>query len=176
MAMKADFKLHGLKELDAALAALPREIAKVVALKALAEAAEPMLQEVRATADFVDRKGDLRKSVKATRLNRVKRGTFQLRVGPTAPHAHLVEHGTKAHLVSAKEGSVLAALNRILGHEVMHPGAKAKPFFRPVWDRRVRSMLESLKGKFWTELDKAAAALARKALSGKIPANIARQL
>lgn len=175
MAKDASFKLFGLKELDEALRALPREIAKKVALEALREAAEPMLAEVRASASFKDKSGELRKSIQAKTLNRVRQGTFQLRVGPTAPHAHLIEYGTKAHRVDAKPGSVLATYNQVIGKHLDHPGQPPRPFFRPAWDRHVKGMLDSLSVAFWKALDSAAAKLAKQAQTG-LPPKIAEQL
>lgn len=49
---------------------------------------------------------------------------------PTAPYAHLVEFGTKPHLIKAKNGKYLV-FNGTFAKEVQHPGAKAEPFFQP---------------------------------------------
>lgn len=48
----------------------------------------------------------------------------------TAPHGHLVEFGTKPHLIKAKNGKVLA-FNGTFRKEVHHPGAKPEPYFKP---------------------------------------------
>jgi hypothetical protein len=49
---------------------------------------------------------------------------------PVAPHAHLVEFGTKPHLIKAKNGKVLM-FNGAFRKEVHHPGAKPEPYFQP---------------------------------------------
>jgi len=184
MAQNVNFTLHGLKELNEALKTLPEIIGRQVAINVLTEVSEPMLAEARSTAAFVDRSGKLRKSIKAVALRRSyvrkRRGSrgdvFQLRVGPTSPLAHLIENGTKPHLMHAKEGSVLAAYNRVIGKEIKHPGTKPRPFFRPAWDRHAPTMFSNLKTIFWKELDAAAATLARKATAGKLPASIGSKL
>jgi HK97 gp10 family phage protein len=49
---------------------------------------------------------------------------------PIAPHAHLVEFGTKPHLIKSKNGKVLF-FNGAYREEVHHPGAKPEPYFQP---------------------------------------------
>lgn len=49
---------------------------------------------------------------------------------PTAPYAHLVEFGTKPHIIKAKNGKYLV-FNGTFRRQVQHPGAKAQPFFKP---------------------------------------------
>lgn len=53
-----------------------------------------------------------------------------------APHAHLVEFGTKPHvIIPRKRGGALQLRGGKIREWVAHPGAKPKPFFRPavVW-------------------------------------------
>lgn len=49
---------------------------------------------------------------------------------PAAPHAHLVESGTKAHIIRAKSGKTLVLFGgKVFRESVQHPGARANPFF-----------------------------------------------
>lgn len=49
---------------------------------------------------------------------------------PAAPHALLVEFGTKPHLIKAKNRKVLM-FNGVFREKVQHPGAKPEPYFQP---------------------------------------------
>ena len=53
--------------------------------------------------------------------------------GKEAYYAHMVEFGTAAHVIEAKDGKAVS----FGGHEyakLQHPGATAKPFMRPALD------------------------------------------
>jgi len=52
---------------------------------------------------------------------------------PIAPHAHLVEFGTKPHVIKAKKPGHFLSLfgGRVFRREVHHPGAQRHPFFKP---------------------------------------------
>ena len=176
MAKIVSFKLEGLKELDEALKALPQIIARTVAANALKDAAEPLLEDLRTSTSFSDKTGNLRNSIGVQVLRKTRQGSFQVRIGARAPHAHLIEYGTKAHLMFAKKGTVLASYNRIMGMEVRHPGSKPRPFFRPAWHRRKGEIMDRLKTSFWFELDKAAEMLAKKAEAGTLSQKIRSQL
>ena len=49
------------------------------------------------------------------------------RKGKKAQHRHLVEYGTKAHIIAGKEGGFLRIGNRYL-RAVRHPGARPRHF------------------------------------------------
>lgn len=66
-----------------------------------------------------------------------------------ARHAHLVEFGTKAHTIAAKNFPALGYLGR-LGPIVQHGGSKPRPFFFPPYralKRRVKSRISRAIGK-----------------------------
>lgn len=51
--------------------------------------------------------------------------------GPKAPHAHLVEFGTSAHVINIEKKKALSDGATVFGTVVHHPGSDEKPFFRP---------------------------------------------
>ena len=173
----------GLKELDKALKELPRETRKRVGVDALRHAAKPVLDEASATAAFVDRTGNLRRSMRGDRgtwaLRRIRYGTVQIGIGPNpriAPHAHLVEMGTKPHRIDAKKGSFLFLFNSVFMRDVHHPGTRPRPFFRPAWERNASKVMDGLRDSVWKALREAAAKLASNAERGKLSSKVASQL
>lgn len=145
--MRSSVRIDGLKELDAALAELPRATGKNVLRRVGIRALAPIV------ADAKDRvpvdEGDLRDSLKVTtRLSKRQqrmnakavaegKASVNLFAGAAAlPHAHLVEFGT---------------VN-------MAP----QPFMRPAWDANKDRVLQLIKDELGGEIEKAAARLARK--------------
>lgn len=51
----------------------------------------------------------------------------------SAFYAHFVEFGTKAHRISSRDGGLLRLADNRFLKSVYHTGARAKPFFYPVW-------------------------------------------
>jgi HK97 gp10 family phage protein len=71
-------------------------------------------------------------------------------------YAHLVEFGTKAHVIKSKDGVTPMGKGGIFGTVVNHPGATAKPFFWPAW----RALRKRAKRKISTGINKAIKAAA----------------
>lgn len=135
-------KTEGFRELDLALAALPRATSKRVAVKALKKAAEPIAAAGAARAPVLT--GGLRASygvgVKLTRRQRKvspKESPVEVYVGPNNPAAVQTEFGNE--------------------HQA------AEPHLRPAWDGNKDSALDTIKAELWSEIEKAAARAARKA-------------
>lgn len=146
--MRPTIKIEGLKELDAALAELPKATAKNVLRRVGRKALEPMVAAARDGAPV--KSGALRKSMKvASRLSKRQaslhrkmfksdKASVELFAGASnLPHAHLLEFGTV--------------------------NIAPRPFMRPAWDGNHRGMLESIKTDLAIEIEKAAKRLARKA-------------
>lgn len=128
----ADESILGGRALDAALASLPVKVEKNILRSALRAGANEYKKEVRANAPVVD--GDLRASVRVA--TRAKKGTVfaVLKIGgKRAPHASLVEFGTRPHKITAKDGGSLRIGTALVG-SVDHPGADPHPFARPAFD------------------------------------------
>lgn len=161
------FKLEGMDELTDALEQLPKALGDRVLKRALTRAAQPVIEHAKSSAAFVDRSGALRDSIGVRPMRRKRYGS-EIAIGPTAPHAHLVEFGTQSHRIDAAPGSVLATVNAVFGKEVEHPGAAPRPFFRPAWDVMGPTVLADLRVYVWDELRKAAERLYRKAARLKL--------
>lgn len=58
-------------------------------------------------------------------------------------YAHFVEFGTSRHWIKPKNRQSLF-LAGLLREAVDHPGAKAKPFMRPAFDRKARAAVEAM--------------------------------
>lgn len=72
--------------------------------------------------------GKLKRSISYGVRKKGKLGLVKARV-KTAPHAHLVEYGTRPHVIRAKSGHVLnIGPLHIIAKSVHHPGAKPNPF------------------------------------------------
>lgn len=136
-------RVEGLRELERALAQLPKATGKNVLKRTLMKAGQPI--EVAAEAQAPELRGHLKRSIStSTKLTKRqksqhrKQSTVEVFVGAGGlPQAHLQEFGT-----------------------VDHP---PQPFLRPAWDANKMRALESIKGDLWAEIKKAAERLARKA-------------
>lgn len=153
--MSSNFKIDGMKELEASLNTLNRATAKNVLRRALRRGAEPLVQKAKQLAP--DRPGkprnDLVLSITAThRLNarqsRVLRNEGKafatMHVGPdiSVPHhhGHFQEWGTVRH--------------------------GPQPFMRPAWDATKDDVLKEIGLALRDEIDKAVARAARRKAKG----------
>jgi len=151
--MKIRAELIGAKELEAALAQLPKATAKSVLRRALTSAAKPAAAQAQALAPR-GRTGNLQASIRiSTRLNK-RQGKLhdaqgvEVYIGAAAGkgakgnHAHLLEFGTVK--------------------------MAARPFLRPAWESTKEKVLAAIQTEVWAALAKSARTLARKAAAGKL--------
>lgn len=137
------FSIDGLKELDEALAELPRATGKNVAKRTLIKAAQPIADEWERLAPV--RKGTYKRSIsisqKLSRRQRSmhkKESTVEVFVGAgSLPQAHMSEFGT------ARQAP--------------------RPAARPAWDGNKHRSLEIIRNTLAEEIEKARARLAKKA-------------
>ncbi len=152
-------KIQGMDELAGQFEALKRMGTGPNIQKALNEAANMLREEVHSRAPIAPRTivdkgktitpGGLKRSVKAApgRKKKTFLQSFVFTLSGLAPHAHLVEFGTKAHTTPGKvlrfKGGRSASFSERVGifarqavdkfgfarGKVHHPGAKANPFF-----------------------------------------------
>lgn len=125
------YNLNNLEVPD--LEQIPVETRKI----AMREAVKLVGQGVREKAPVSGRThaNVLRKSIRWS----VRREGMEGRVYTKAPHAHLVEHGAKAHIVRARFGRVMVYRARgrlVVRRAARHPGARANPFMNPVLEER----------------------------------------
>lgn len=83
-------------------------------------------------------RGTGKKKLRRTIRYSVRKRGLEGPVRATAPHAHLVHDGTKAHWIRSREGRVMVfgvAGRIVLTRAVRHPGAKAQPFLERALER-----------------------------------------
>ncbi|WP_322990888.1 HK97 gp10 family phage protein [Hoeflea sp.] len=150
--MKTTVKIEGLRELENALSELPKSTGKAVMRRTLKKAGEPIVDRWRSLAPDDPKTGgnDYRSSIAvSTKLSKrqksVHRKMFRddkasvemfVGAGPL-PHPHQQEFGNVNH--------------------------GPQPAGRPAWDEKQGEALEIVKSEMWTEIEKAAKRLARKA-------------
>jgi HK97 gp10 family phage protein len=154
--MAVRVRVDGLRELDAALADLPKATGKAVLRRTLLKAGKPIADAARGMApdDPLTGGNDLRSSIgvgtKLTkRQAKLHRKMFKndkasaeafAGAGKVA-HAHLQEFGTVNH--------------------------GPQPFMRPAWDANAGRALDIIKTDMWTEIEKAAQRLAKRLARAK---------
>lgn len=132
-------RVEGVEDVKQALRALPQRIATNVIRGALRAGAVVIANEAKQLVPV--RRGVLRKSIKVS--SRVKNGLITVSVkagGKGARHAHLVELGTKPHLIprGSRRGF------KTVSAPIRHPGAKAKPYMRPAFNNKVRAAIDAI--------------------------------
>lgn len=144
-------RIEGLREVERALAELPKATGKNVLRRVLKARAQPIANAARSMAPDDPATGgdDLHTSIGvSTVLSKRQKGqhkkmfrndkaAVEMFVGAGAlPQAHLQEFGTVNH--------------------------GPQPFLRPAWDAGKTAVLDGIKDDLWIEIDKAAARLAKK--------------
>jgi len=160
------FNVRGLKELDKALAQLPKSMSRRVLIKALTKAAEPLIRRGRLEAP----KGWTRKLMESfgVRPMRRKRYGAEVAVGPNAPHAHLVEFGTAPRVTVVSTKKVLAGGGEVFGVRVENAGVRPNRFYTRAWEATKMQVLADLRRRVWEELAAAARKLSKKADRGTL--------
>lgn len=129
-----DQTILGGRALDDALKTLAPKIQKNIMRSALRAGANVIKKEAKQEVPV--RSGALRKSLKVSTKSKNGTVTAVLKADSrVAPHAHLVEFGTRPHKIKPRNGEAL----RIDGHvvsEIDHPGSRPKPFLRPSFDSK----------------------------------------
>lgn len=134
--MASRFRVRGMKRLRKKLKQLPDKLARKVIRKAVTAAGTPVVKQARQlmknlphstglTPTGATRKRLHRTLTKKTRTYKRSQTIVGI-IGPRAkeaPHASLVESGTRPHEIMAK-GRVLAGNGRFFGRRVRHPGSR----------------------------------------------------
>lgn len=138
------FRVDGLRELERALAQLPKATGKNVLKRTLMRAAEPIEQAAEEKAPELS--GALKRDVKTgTRLTRRQARTARRQGKFTA----------EVHVGVADPAGVQT--------EFGNARQAAEPWFRPAWDSTQDQALDIIKDELGSEIEKAATRLARKA-------------
>lgn len=149
MARTVTVKVEGLRELDRTLGELPKATAKSTLRRVLKEAGEPIARAARDRAPRHDL--HLYESIDvSTRLNRRQRSLHKDQSSPTFQEMFV---GTNNP----------AGVQQEFGNE-RHG---AQPFMRPAWDATKRQALHIIENLLWTEIEKSAKRIAKRAAKGK---------
>jgi HK97 gp10 family phage protein len=148
----ATVRIEGLRDLDHALAELPKATAKNVLKRTLIKAAKPIDDEASRLAPHSS--GKLATSIiTGTRLTRSQKGE-----GPV-----LTESGFRSAAKNYVEVYVGTALPRGQFMEFGTFKDAPEPFMTPAWEANKEGALQIIETTLGTEIEKAAARLARKA-------------
>lgn len=151
---KTTVHVEGLKELDAALAELPKATAKNVMRRALRKAAQPIADQAQSMAP-------------------VQTGALQISIGvgtkltrrQSRLHRKMFKDDKASVEMFVGAGGLAQATQQEFGNENHGPQA----FMRPAWDGNKERTLEIIKTDLGDEIMKAAKRLARKAArAGKV--------
>ncbi|MEO7494717.1 MAG: HK97-gp10 family putative phage morphogenesis protein [Massilia sp.] len=138
----ADETISGGRELAAFLSALPAKIERNILRSALRAGGNEFKKEVQSKVPVVS--GALRRSVRVS--TKSKGGTVSATMkigGKQAPHAHLVEFGTKPHKIAPKGAGGLLIGGNVVG-AVNHPGARPHPVVRPAFDGKAADSIAAV--------------------------------
>jgi hypothetical protein len=150
--MKASFKVEGLREIDNALAALPKATSKAVVRRALSKELQPVADMANGLWPGADDSAFAVSSKLKRNLQKAKSSTtaVTMYVGatPSAPHSHLLEFGTEPRF--HESGKYVGAVS-------------PRPMLTPSWDAFRGQILEGLAASLREEIE---ATLARRAKRG----------
>jgi HK97 gp10 family phage protein len=169
MASKITVKVDGLRDLQAALAELPKATQTAVLKRTLLKAAEPIVTKAKELAPV--RTGALRKSIRAVAQS--KGG----QAGKAAFHATMKAGGTRKEAAAAARAAnranpssadvvVLIGPARLPYAHMVEFGTSEmgpQPYMRPAWDANRERVLESIKADLANEITKTVARRARRA-------------
>lgn len=148
----SDEIIKGGRELDAMLKSLAPKIEKNIMRAALRAGANELRAEARANVPVDE--GYLRASIRVSTRGKGGKVYASLKAGgKKAPHANLVEFGTKPHKILPKDGGGLAIGGKVVA-AIDHPGARPKPFMRPAFDARAQQAIGAVAAKIRERLTK----------------------
>lgn len=157
----ADVHVKGLRELQAFLDTLPAKIEKNIMRTAMRAGAKVVKDA--AVQNVPVKSGALRKSLKVS--TKARGATVSASVRTRVFHAHFIEFGTAAHVISGKNGGWLR-FGGGFAKSVYHPGAKARPFLRPALDTQAQAALVAVGEKVKVRLTKQGLDVAHVAVEG----------
>lgn len=135
----SEITVKGLRELQSFLDSVSPKIERNIIRGALRAGAKVIMQEAKANVPI--KSGTLRDSIRLSVRARggavtasVKAGG-KTKTGGDAYYANMVEFGTAAHTITAKNRKVLSFGGRLF-QSVEHPGARPHPFMRPAFDSK----------------------------------------
>lgn len=147
-----DETIQGGRQLDELLRTLPEKMQKNVNRTGLRAGAAVLLEEVKQNIPVAS--GALRDSARITSRARGGSVSVSVKVGNRqAWYAHLVEFGTRPHVITPKTASALQ-FGGVTTKAVQHPGTRARPFMRPSVDARLPEAVTAITAKIRERLTK----------------------
>lgn len=98
------------------------------------------------------RKLDLKSRITVQRA-KLSKGRAGGIVWSKAPHSHLVEFGTKSHLL-VPEGKTIKIGDNFVSGPIKHPGSKPKPFLQPAYLQERKVYIDNIKAAVRAETEK----------------------
>jgi HK97 gp10 family phage protein len=142
----------GGRELDDLLRTLPPKMHKNINRAGLRAGAAVYLDEVRQR--IPKDSGQLAASARITTRAKGDTVSASVKVGNfVAWYAHLVEFGTRPHVIKAKPGGALR-FGSVEVRAVHHPGTAAHPFMRPTADAKFGEVVRAVTNKIRQRLTK----------------------
>lgn len=144
--MSQQDNIGGGANLDALLQTLPAKMETNVMRSALRAGAAVYLAQVKQNIPV--QQGYLRQSARiTTRKSRDGQVSASVKVGnQLAFYAHMVEFGTRAHIIAPKRGALQIGGQFVAG-AVEHPGARPHPFMRPAADEKFTAAVAAVQKK-----------------------------
>jgi len=153
--MTVKMKVAGFKDIERALAELPRGTAAGVARRAMKKELKPVQNTAEAfwpgATDAFKISSRISGSQRGDTLAQRGPAVLNMYVGGTEPHAHLLEFGT---------GPRYQKNGRFTG------SVAPQPMLQPAWSMHKRQVLTGLGARLWDEITKTMARRAKKAARG----------
>lgn len=137
----------GFQEFEATLKRLDTNTAEKLGESSITSASKIIRTDMKQRIARFSLTGTLSDSIKLRKAPK-KRFEVAKQIGVFAPHAHLIEFGTKAHSIkpigASKALSFRAGGRAVVVKEVEHPGTAARPFIRPALDSKTDAYFAKL--------------------------------
>jgi len=150
--------IEGFEAIAKKLSEMPSKLEKQVLRQALHAGAKVYADDMR--ANVAVQHGDLKKSIRVSSKTSSKGVEANAVVGgKKIRYAHLVEFGTNAHAINAQKAPNLSFMiggRWIKTKQVMHTGARAKPFIRPAYDNKSAQVVNEIAGKIRAKVEELA--------------------
>lgn len=148
-----DEVVHGGRELQELLDTLPGKMQKNINRAGLRAGAAVFLAEVKQRIPVL--RGALRDSARITTRAKGSEVSASVKVGNRqAWYAHLVEFGTRPHVIKPKNAGGTMQFGGITARSVDHPGTRARPFMRPTADDKTPEAIAAVTKKIRERLTK----------------------
>lgn len=140
--MNDNVNITGGAQLDDFLQSLPAKVEKNIMRSALRAGGNVIRDEGRANVPV--KLGNLRKSIRVSTGAKGGQVFASVKVGSKkAWYWRFIEFGTLPHVIKPKNAGALAVTGHVV-EEIDHPGAQAKPFFRPAFDNKATAAVAAV--------------------------------